>query len=334
MNKDIGRGEGGIRKMSSDTDVPAELSGRTFGLALLLILIVPAYSWAHGFAGKRFFPTTFQVDDPFISDEFSILFNHIREGENPSTRTTGVDLEYSKRVTANIGVTIGESYQHRDVQGTGSASGFGNLNLGLKYQFHTNEEHETILSVGASIELGGTGAWRVGSNSFSTVSPAFFFGKGFGDLPESVKFLRPLAITGIIGPNFTTRRMNVAVNANTGEPDIEFNPDTLTWGFTIQYSLVYLQSFVKDIGLGVPFNRMVLLAEFPMETCMDRGCKGQTTGTINPGVVWVGKYFQLGMAAQIPINTRTGNNIGVLGLAHFFIDDLFPRSFGKPFFNQ
>ncbi|MGE5299674.1 MAG: hypothetical protein ACM3MB_01770, partial [Acidobacteriota bacterium] len=46
---------------------------RAFGVALLCVLLVPASSWAHGFAGQRFFPTTFQVDDPFISDEFSIL---------------------------------------------------------------------------------------------------------------------------------------------------------------------------------------------------------------------------------------------------------------------
>ncbi len=307
---------------------PSVRSMRMLSIALLFVLLIPASSWAHGFAGKRFFPTMFQVDDPFVSDEFSILFNHIKE---PDARNTEVEIEYSKRIIPNLGITIGESYRHQDFEGDGSASGFGNLELGVKYQFLTSEEHETILSVGTSIEVGGTGARGVEADSFSTISPALFFGKGFGDLPESVKFLRPFAITGVIGPNFPTRSKNVITNAD-GSTDIERNPTILNWGFTIQYSLVYLQSFVKDIGLGAPFKRMLLLAEFPMETCLDRGCKGQTTATVNPGVVWVGKYMELGVAAQIPLNSRTGKTVGILGLIHLFIDDLFPKSIGGPIF--
>jgi hypothetical protein len=219
----------------------------------------------------------------------------------------------------------------------GSASGFGNLELGLKYQFFTSTEHETILSFGTSMELGGTGARRVGADSFSTVSPALFFGKGFGDLPDSVKFLRPFAITGVIGTNFPTRGKNVTtiINEDTGETEqeVERNPTTLTWAFSIQYSLMYLQSFVKDVGLGDPFKRMILVVEFPMETCLTADCKGKTTGTVNPGIVWAGKFMELGLAAQIPINSRTGKNVGVLALFHLFLDDLLPKGMGGPIFH-
>jgi hypothetical protein len=98
--------------------------------------------------------------------------------------------------------------------------------------------------------------------------------------------------------------------------------------------LIYLQSFVKDIGLGNPFKRMILVTEFPMETCMSAECKGQITGTINPGIVWAGKFMELGMAAQIPVNSRSGSSVGVLGLLHLFIDDLLPKSLGGPIFHQ
>jgi hypothetical protein len=77
---------------------------------------------------------------------------------------------------------------------------------------------------------------------------------------------------------------------------------------------------------------MVVVVEFPMETCLNRGCSGETTGFINPGLVWAGKSMQFGVAAQIPINDRTGNNVGVFGLVHFFLDDMFPHSIGKPLF--
>lgn len=300
------------------------------GFALLCMLAIPVCSWAHGFAGKRFFPTTFQVDDPFIGDEFSILFNQIK---SPDAKTTEFDMGYSKRILPNFGIEFGESYQHLTFPEGGSASGFGNLEVGLKYQFLTNAEHETILSLGLGMEIGGTGARGVGASSFSTVSPTFFFGKGFGDLPESLKYLRPFAITGVVGPNFPTQSNNATFNADTGETETGQNPKTLTWGFTLQYSLIYLQSFVKDIGLVAPFNRMILVTEFPMETCLSADCKGQITGTVNPGIVWIGKYTEFGLAAQIPINSRTGKNVGVLALIHFFIDDLFPKSIGAPIFH-
>ncbi|MGC2062043.1 MAG: hypothetical protein WA610_03630 [Thermodesulfovibrionales bacterium] len=301
----------------------------TLGLALLLILLLPASSWAHGFAGKRFFPTTFQVDDPFISDEFSIL---IGRAKGPDAKTTEIGIDYSKRILPNFGFEFHESYLHLRASDGSTANGWDNLGVGAKWQFLTNEPHELILSVGSDFDIGRTGAHQI-AESFTTISPALFFGKGFGDLPESMKFLRPFAITGVIGAGFPTRSKNVTVNADTGDLDIERNPTTLNWAFSLQYSLIYLQSFVKDIGLGDPFKRMILVTEFPMSTCMSADCKGQITGTVNPGIVWAGKFTEFGIAAQIPINSRSGSSVGVLGLFHLYVDDLFPKGIGGPIFH-
>ena len=41
-------------------------------------------------------------------------------------------------------------------------------------------------------------------------------------------------------------------------------------------------------------------------------------------------YAQLGLEAVIPINERTGKNVGFRAQIHFFLDDLFPKSIGKP----
>jgi hypothetical protein len=56
----------------------------------------------------------------------------------------------------------------------------------------------------------------------------------------------------------------------------------------------------------------------------------RTTGSINPGVIWVGKYFQVGFEAIIPINRASGDGIGIMGQLHFFLDDLFPTTLGRP----
>jgi hypothetical protein len=291
---------------------------------VLIATVIPVTSFAHGVAGQRFFPTTFAVDDPFISDEFSVLYNSMKmndEAGGPRIQSSSLDVGYSKRIIPNFGIEVDQGYERHHTEGDGTVSGFGNLAVNVKYQFYTSAEHETILSFGVSDTIGNTGNHNV-SDQFSTISPAFYFGKGFGDLFESSSLLRPLAVTGVIGPNIPMQETTDNVK----------NPTTLTWAFTLQYSLMYLQSVVKDIGLGQPFNRMVFVVEFPMETCLNADCKNQTTGTVNPGITWIGKFTELGIAAEIPMNPRSGAGTGVFVLFHLFIDDLFPKGIGRPIF--
>ncbi|MDA8085754.1 MAG: hypothetical protein M0Z75_03555 [Nitrospiraceae bacterium] len=293
-------------------------------LSVLSGLLIPADCRAHGFAGKRFFPTTFQVDDPFISDEFSVLVNNSKPA-GPSANSTEINIDYSKRIAPRFGLEFHDAYQHI-TSASGDANGWENFDLGAKWQFLTRAEHEAIASFGTDVEIGGTGARQV-SDSFSTVSPALFFGKGFPEFSHALKYLRPLAITGVIGPNFPTKRTNLT------EAGVERNPVTLTWAFTVQYSFIYLQSFVKYLGLPAPLNHMVFVTEFPMQTNLSRDDKGLTTGTVNPGVVWFGKFMELGVAAEIPVNSSSGRGVGVLGLIHLFVDDLWPTGIGGPVFH-
>lgn len=306
-------------------------------ICMVVLLLMPVSAWAHGFAGKRFFPTTPSIEDPFVSDELSFIFSYLKEsgeGDEPPVNSYELEGEYTKRITPHFGITIGDEFRILDPDGEDAEVGFGNLEVGAKYQFLTNAPHESVLSIGVNVKIEDTGNREVEAEPFTTISPALFFGKGLGDLPESLKYLRPLAITGVIGPNFPTdtKTVTTEVDEETGEieHEVERNPNTLSYGFAIQYNLQYLQSFVKDVGLPVPLNRMIVLVEFPFETCLDRGCDGDTAGFVNPGLIWFGKYIQLGAEVQIPLNDRSGENVGVLAIVHFFIDDLFPNSFGRP----
>ena len=146
-------------------------------------LSTPVISWGHGFAGKRFFPTTLAVDDPFVSDELSFLGSHIKEpgeGDQSATKSTEISLDYSKRITPNLGISIGDTLRYLNPDQGKSQSGFGNIELGLKYQFLKSEEHETILSLGLDAEIGRTGTRRVGAESFSVISPDLLLREGFG----------------------------------------------------------------------------------------------------------------------------------------------------------
>jgi hypothetical protein len=294
-------------------------------------------AYGHGFAGARFFPATLSTDDPFVSDELSLpTVSTIRTPDDGGTRETDISVDIAKRITPQFGIEIGETLTVLNADEGRAANGFGNLELGGKYQLLKNGPHEAIVSVGLGIEIGGTGSSSIGADSFSTWAPGIFFGKGFGDLPEALRLLKPLALTGVASvaiPTSASTR-SVTVNEQTGESEIEIerHPDVLEWGFALEYSVIYLQSQVQDMHLPAPIDRLIPLVEFAMETPLNRGARGPTTGTINPGVIWAGKYFQVGMEAVIPINEHTGDNIGVIAQLHFFLDDLFPYTIGRPLF--
>ena len=210
--------------------------------------------------------------------------------------------------------------------------GFDNLAASIKYKFYQNDEHEAILSTGVDWDIGGSGSKRVGAESFSTFTPSLFFGKGFGDLPVAMKYLRPIAVTGQIGVGIPSRASTSTVG-DQGDINVERHPHTLQWGFALEYSLPYLQSAVRDVGLRAPFNRIIPLVEFANTTALDRGASG-TTGTVNPGFIWAGQYVQFGIEAVKPLNSRSGHGVGWVAQLHFFMDDLFPRSFGRPLFHD
>lgn len=300
---------------------------RTVGLFVwLLVRLTVTHSAAgHGFAGARFFPATLSTEDPFVADELSLPT--ISTIETPEGRETSLSIEIAKRITPNLGIELGEEFMELNPKHEHQAGGFGNLELGAKYQFFTNDEHEAILSVGTEVEIGGTGQQRVHADSFSTWTPGFFFGKGMGDLPENLSLLRPVALTGLLGVAFPSISSTHDIDG-----EIERHPNVLQYGFALEYSLIYLQKQVKDVGLSAPFDRLIPLVEFSFETPLNRGHGGETTGTINPGVIWSSKYVQLGVEAIVPINQRTGDSVGVIGQMHFYLDDLFPRSFGRPLF--
>ncbi len=307
-------------------------------LALLAaFLAAPRPAWAHGFAGPRFFPATLTTDDPFVADELSLpTISTIRSPEEGGTRETEISFDLAKRITPRLAIEIGQGLTLLDRHEGGSTSGFGNLEVGAKYELLKSPTHEAILSVGVDAEIGGTGSDAVEADSFTTWTPAVFFGKGFGDLPEGVRFLKPFALTGLLGvaipSRASTRRTMADELTGLQSIEVERHPATLEWGFALEYSLIYLQSQVKDLHLHAPFDRLVPLVEVALQTPLNREGQGQTSGTINPGVIWSGQHFQIGVEAMVPINDRSGDNVGVIAQLHFYLDDLFPHSLGRPIF--
>ena len=286
------------------------------GAALAGMAGLASPALAHGVAGDRFFPATIATDDPFTADELSLpTVSRLKSGDEPAAAQTDVSGEWSKRLTSRLGISFAGGWTRIAAPGEPTVTGFQNLETTLKYQAITNAEHEAIVSFGVSGEWGGAGSEKVGAESIGTVTPIVYFGKGFGDLPPSLDWLRPAAVTGTFG---------YAIPVHGHETR------SLEWGVALEYSLRYLQSQVRDLGLPAFVNQLTPIVEVAASTPVANAHGASTTGTVNPGLLWSGRRMQLGLEAQVPMNHASGSSVGVLFQVHWFLDDMFPRSLGKP----
>ena len=312
------------------------------GLPGLAIVLVPlSGGGAHEIVGNRFFPATLGIDDPGVNDELSLpTVDSFKTGDVPPVRQRDVSAEFSKRITEDFAVSFGSTYTFLgpiDPTAAG-ANGFQNLDTTFKYRVFRNAEHEFVVSVGLSVEWGGTGVESVGAESFNHYTPNIYFGKGLGDLPDTLSWIRPVAITGQVGYSIPGKNSTTTfgIDPDTGNTtvDTEFHPRVLNWGGTIQYSMPYLKSAVVDLGLPEFVNHLIPLVEATLQTPVSNTFTSgtMTTGTINPGIIWVGNTFQIAVEALIPINRQSGTNVGVIAQLHLYLDDIDPRGIGKPIF--
>ena len=293
---------------------------RGLAAAAVAALLPGAEAMAHGFAGDRFFPATILTDDPFVADEMSLPTVTLNPTQNDGSRELNVGTDLSMLITPKWDFTLSNDWAHIRTPGMSTQTGLTGLTTGTQYQLFINADHEAMALAALDVTWGNTGRVAAGAPAFTTLSPTFDFGKGFGDLPDSVPWLRPFALTGNISLNFPTEA------ETNGTP----NPNSLFFGFAVEYSIPYLQSQVRDLGLGPPFNRLIPLVEFALTSPFNRGQRGTTTGTVQPGVIWAGQYFQVGAEMIIPTNSLSGHGIGGVVQLHFYLDDLFPNSIGRP----
>jgi hypothetical protein len=264
---------------------------------------------AHGIVGQRFFPATITTDDPFAADELALptitSFDH----------ETDIDFDYSKTILRGFAIGVGIGHMNARPPGEPHESGFGNLEISPTVELFRSEKHEFIFATGLNWEVGGTGSKAV-AERHSTYTPTIKLGKGFGDLPDSLNYLRPLAITGTVG------------YAIPGAGD---EPKFIEWGGAIEYSLLYLQNNVRDQGFSNFVAHLTPVVEMQFSSPTMAGAGG-TTGTINPGLIWSGQHMQLAAEAVVPVNRASGHGLGFVTQLHFYIDDIFPHSLGRPIF--
>ena len=306
-------------------------------IVVMAILGVAHSAHAHGIAGNRFFPGTLSFDDPAVADESILpLFS---SSKHPDEGGDVVDKRFSwsifRLLTPTLGVGVDSGWVHRDWSSARS-SGFDTTNLTVKGEIYRNDLHETLVSAGLAWGIGHSGAQGAGANTPDLIAPGIFFGKGFGDLPASLAWLRPLGITGALTlehPIMGNSR-NFGIDPMTGQlgPILTRNVDTLHWGFAVEFSTLYLTNRFTPGKLPKeePLNQLVPLVEFSFVS--PRG--ERTVATMNPGLSYVAVSWQVAAEAIVPLNSEAGRSIGARAQLLLFLDELIPSLFGKPLFSR
>lgn len=291
---------------------------------------------AHGIAGNRVFPGTMSFEDPAVMDE--LVLNGSSQKHPPESGNDVVDhtfsWEFSRLLTPTLSLSVGNGYIHRN-WGSMSRSGFDETSLLLKTLLWQNDLHEVMISAGFAGSIGASGAQGVGANQFSTVGPSLFFGKGFGDAPAALAWLRPFAISGILSAEVPTAKSSITLdNSIAGQlVPVPFATSTvLHWGLSIQYSTFYLTPRFTPGRLPnqEPLYQFIPLVEFAVDSPVGK----PSVATMNPGLVYVADKYQIGAEAILPLNSAAGHSTGVRAQLLLFTDDLLPSLFGQPVFGK
>jgi hypothetical protein len=311
------------------------MNAKTFRLAMAIAAMAPAMlicalpisdAQAHCFVGARFLPATLVTDDPCVADEMSIpTFTWFKTADNPAANEVDLSVDFSKRITQDFGVTVSQGWTQIRPPGGPTVAGFQNVSTTFQYQLLKDGPHEFAVLLGLGVEWGATGAVQSGlAAPFSTLTPTATFGKGLGDLPSALSWARPFAVTGQIGYQIPSSSFDL----------ISGNPIPQNWVYSgsVQYSMPFLTSNVIDLGLPEFFNHLIPIVETQLTTpaANNFGMSFVTTGTINPGVIWVGNYYQVGVEAIVPVNRFSGHGTGVIAQLHLYLDDIFPTTIGQP----
>jgi hypothetical protein len=304
-------------------------------LALALSWVArPAH--AHGIAGNRLFPGTLSFDDPAVMDE--LVLNGTSLKHPPAAGDDVVDntfsWEFSRLLTPTLSLNVSNGFIHRN-WGSMSRSGFDETSLMLKTLLWQNDLHEVMISAGFAGSIGAFGAQGVGANQFSTVGPSLFFGKGFGDAPAALAWLRPFAVSGVLSAEVPTARTSMTLdNSIAGQlvPEPFSTSPVLHWGLSIQYSTFYLTPRFTPGRLPSqePLYQFIPLVEFAIDSPIGK----PSVATMNPELVYVADKYQIGAEAILPLNGAAGHTTGVRAQLLLFTDELIPSLFGKPVFGR
>jgi hypothetical protein len=270
--------------------------------------------WAHGVVGQRMFIEPLFGEDANIKNELDLPRVELLTLPDGSLQTFDAALEkalYPERWS----VVVEQSHIRRHSRGETPVSGFDELEIGTKVAAYRSPKHELVLTSALFVTV-PTGSRRVAEHH-TAVEPALLFAKGLGDL--KLGYLRPFAVQGDVGYEASA----------SGERERNANYDMVLF-----YSVPYLNPLIRNANAGFHlehslrlghsaaaiFGDMFPFVEFNGSTPVS-GTPGKSPTFLRPGALYMGKYFQISAAADLPIRgAGPRQQVGAVILVDWFLD--------------
>ena len=183
------------------------------------------------------FPGTLAIDDPAIGDSVNLPTISLLNTAPDGTRDNVYGFSFSRRLTDSIEIGVDTGAIQQFAPNEPRHTGFDTTSLTLKAQVYEDDPHETLVAASLVWGIGHSGSHAVDADGPSTLEPGFAFGQGLGDLPDSLKWLRPVAITGGASLEFPLQRSSTTYlsDPQDGSPELfsTKNDTMLHWGFSI-----------------------------------------------------------------------------------------------------
>ena len=284
-----------------------------FGVAAAFWLS-PAF--AHAVCGDRIFPATLGIDDPGVGDELALPTLTYSPRVPTASQRVRRELQLRQDDLSRlrpVGLSDGPTWLRP------GGYGWGDVDTEAKYNFLCVPQWEFMASAGLDV----TWAQRARPNMTNPTTPTRRFStsawlRRLADEPE-----HPAAVGG----DRRTQRHHSWPSLDRRGAE----PETLNWGFTVQYSLPYYNSHI-----GRDRQR------FLKPTFRSPNSPSRNRSPIRAGVERHHRHDPTGLIYMaIPGRSRRGDHsnqqierkeLGAVAELHFFLDDIFPNSLGRPLF--
>ncbi len=306
-------------------------AGRQCSRALCFVFVLfcftcrPSDLRAHGIVGQRMFIEPLFAEDANIKNELDFPRVELLTLPDGSYRT--FDGAFEKALYPDRwSVIVEQSHVRIHPRGAPPLSGFDDLEVGTKVAIVRSAKHEFVLTPALFLTL-PTGSRRVAEHH-TAVEPALLFAKGLGDL--NIGYLRPFAVEADVGYEASA----------TGERQRNANYDMVLF-----YSVPYLNRFIRNTDAGFDLEHNLRLGHSPGAVLGDlfpfvefngstpvAGTSGLSSTFLRPGALYMGKYFQISTAADLPLRgAGPRQRVGAVILLDLFLDEIHPAFGWTPF---
>lgn len=283
-------------------------------IVLMVVLLIPGITFAHGVIGNRSFLSPIVGNDAFPDNAFDLTMRR-------SDYEFSLLPELEKQVSDNSSflftggwarISAGASQQET----TGSTD----FSIYFRQAIYKSAAHELEFTVSPFLVL-PIGNRQIADQGYTHLGGELLLAKGFGGLPDSpsFKYLRPLALQTEVG--YADRIQGPA------------NSDVFD-NLELEYSLEYLDGFVERLNLARPLVKFVPYVQLNYsQSFIASRLTTKPDFRLTPGLAYMGDCCELSVGVQVVLNgaAASGDRVAVIGLVEVFYDNIFPVLGWNPF---